>query len=62
MLCSIGPHNQPNLQDIVTSVATAKLMSAHDKLKTLTFPWHSYVLIMKLDTHGLNLLRFFPQK
>jgi len=51
----IGLSNLPRLQEIVVSVATAKVMALHDKLETLTFPWHSHLLSLSIDTHGLIL-------
>jgi hypothetical protein len=40
-------------------VATVKVMALYDELKTLTFPWFSYLPNLDINTHCLNLLRDF---
>jgi hypothetical protein len=42
---------------VVVPVATTKIMALHDELKTLICLWHSYLLSLNIDTHGLSLLR-----
>jgi hypothetical protein len=55
----IGPYCLPGLQEIVISVATAKMMVLNDKIQTLTLPWHGYLLNLSIDIGGLNLLSYF---
>ncbi len=56
---SIDPYCLPRLQEIDVSMATAKIIVQHSVPKQKTFPLHSHLLSLNIDTHGSNLSRNF---
>ncbi len=54
----IGLYCQPSLEQIVKSVAAAKIIALNEELK-INMPRHSHLIALNKDTHCLNLLSDF---